>query len=76
MIEIGILIFIFFIMKSILVDSLPKNHKESRKAGILLALSLTAFFASFMQMVERDSSRIAGMAEMPKYEKEIKNECK
>lgn len=77
MIEILILCFVFFIMKSILVDSIPKDQTETRHAGYMLALCLTVFLGCFMSMTKNSMyTQNVTVIEKQKNSKEVKNECR
>ncbi len=77
MIEILLLCFVFFIMKSILVDSIPKDQTETRHAGYMLALCLTVFLGCFMNMAKNSMyTQNITVIEIQKNSKEVKNECR
>ena len=77
MIEILILCFVFFIMKSILVDSIPKDHKETREAGYVLAFCLTVLLGCFSHMYKTSmNTQNITVIETQKNSKEVKNECR
>lgn len=77
MIEILILCFVFFIMKSILVDSIPKDQTETRHAGYMLALCLTVLLGCFIQMAKTSmNTQNITVIETQKNSKEVKNECR
>lgn len=77
MIEILILCFVFFIMKSILVDSIPKDQTETRHAGYMLALCLTVLLGCFMNMTKNSMyTQNVTAIEKQKNSKEVKNECR